>query len=240
MTWDMAERLCARLPQTPVFTPPHGTGGQEDEPLQVVLDRITHMTHNWKDGSGRQAGHVIAMNTAGTRPPLFWCLQDAHESVALAEYLGPQQPLYVMRSGHLVMNKSERQERKLGRYYAGEIMRVRPEGAVQIGGNCQGARIAYEIALALLEAGRRVTVLCMMEMLVERPYPGRVALFYGEHSYTHNLYFTRLMPECIWRRHYADFTVDIIPGRHGQFFIEPNVQGLAAKLRSRLAEHAPV
>jgi thioesterase domain-containing protein len=124
----------------------------------------------------------------------------------------------------------------LTRTYADEILSVDPAGPFLLGGNCQGGHIAFDVALELLGRGREVTLLLLLEVFRPRPYPGRVALFYGRESERFNPYLQGLSPEEAFRSSYQAHSVDIVPGNHGEYFRAPNLEPFVAALRGRLDE----
>ncbi len=79
-------------------------------------------TASW-DGIRKNPDSVIVgLNVEGNQPPLFWCLQRSYELSQLARYLGPNQPVYGMRSGNRVMVSNEVNIQLLARHYVSEIL----------------------------------------------------------------------------------------------------------------------
>jgi thioesterase domain-containing protein/acyl carrier protein len=188
----------------------------------------------WPGHRASPASLIVGQNIEGSRQPIYWCLQREGEMTQLAKYLGVDQPLYAMRSGNRVMVKSHENIDALGAQYAAEIADLQPDGPLVVGGNCQAARIAFQIAEHLQRRGREITLLVLMEKFIPRKFGGRVALLFGAQSDRNPyLYFRR--PEAGWAKYYSGpFTVDMIPGGHGHFFEEPNVQALAATIGRRV------
>jgi hypothetical protein len=163
-------------------------------------------------------------------------LQRHKELAQLAKYLGPEQPIYGMRSGHRVMVKDDANHEALAAHYVSEILAIQPAGPFLIGGNCQAAQIAFEIASQLTALGHEITLLMLQEKFIPRRYAGRVALLFGDRS-KFNLYRYFRNPEFGWGKYYSgQFSVDIIRGAHGEFHREPNIQALTAALRRRIEE----
>lgn len=180
---------------------------------------------------------VVGLHTAGTKPPLFWVFQGGQEFAALAQHLGPDQPLYGMRSGHLVMEYHEDNVQAMALTYVQEILALRPTGPLMVGGNCQGGQIALAMAQHLLRRGRWIPLLVLMEwFFLPQPYGGPVALLFGADSKIANPYLLYDRAELMWRRVFNHYQVKIIPGGHGQFFGPPNVAGLATILTGVLTE----
>jgi len=192
-------------------------------------------TAGWHGKRVHAGSLIFGLNGDGQKEPLFWCFQGYREFSQMAKYLGADQPVYGMRSGHRVMEKNEKNMSKLADYYASEILTIKAKGPLLIGGNCQSAQIAFRIARSLMDKGHFIKLLCLQEQFVALPYPGRVAMFYGDDSGNNPLrYFEN--PEEEWKRYYTgDLSVNMISGKHGEFFREPNVQVLAEKLTMELA-----
>jgi acyl-CoA synthetase (AMP-forming)/AMP-acid ligase II/acyl carrier protein len=161
---------------------------------------------------------VIGANTAGNKPPLFWVFQDAVQFRQLAKALGPDQPLYALRSGADVIDYTEDEIQALALRYVSEISEVAPEGSIFVGGSCQGAIIALAVAQHLLRRRRHVPLLTLMEWSwAHQPYAGPVLLLHGRDSNAnpHTLY---RRPDLSWRRAFAEYVAAECPGNHSNMF----------------------
>lgn len=180
-----------------------------------------------------------ALNTAGTKPPLFWCFNWGQEFAALAAALGPDQPIYGTRSGHLVLDvvpeTQQWDNRRVAMQSVHEVLKVQPEGPYYLGGNCQGAAIAMETAQVLHGLAKPVGLVMMMEAFTEHAFHGRVALLFGDRS-DMNPYALSGDPEALWNARYLHYSVDTIRGGHGQFFNEQNIKQLSYTIDRRLTE----
>jgi acyl carrier protein len=179
------------------------------------------------------------LNAGGSLPPLFWCFNGGHEFAALADALGPDQPVFGLRTGNLIMDMTpalqQRNSRRVAVQALPEVLRLKPEGTVFLGGNCQGAAVAIEMALTLQSLGRNVGIVFLMEAIPIHAFHGRVALIFGKDS-EYNPFAKFAAPELAWSRRYLRHSVDIIAGRHGGFFREPSVLELAAAVSLRLSQ----
>jgi thioesterase domain-containing protein/acyl carrier protein len=193
-------------------------------------------TAGWRGKRATERSLIIGLNTEGSKQALFWCFQGFNELTQMAKYLGTDQPVYGMRSGHLVMEKNRQSVLTLAAYYAREILTIQPKGPFLIGGNCQSAKIAFQMALLLKEWGHHITLLCLQEQFIPQPYHGPVAFFYGDHSVNNpHHYFDA--PEERWKKFYTGrFSINTISGKHEEFFREPNIQSLAEKLRNAIEQ----
>ena len=192
-------------------------------------------TASWEGKRTTPESVTVGLNTDGSRQALFWCLQRYQELTQLARYLGPAQPVYGMRSGNRVMVKSQENITLLAAHYVGEILATQPEGPYLIGGNCQAALIAFSIARELRDRGHEITLLILQEKFIPTRYDGPVALLFGDRSdYNPHRYFRH--PEMGWHKYYSGpVALTIVPGAHGQFFREPNVQALTAAIGRHIA-----
>ena len=201
-----------------------------------IYHDLRSYTSAWVGQRASQDAVTVGLNTAGRNQAIFWCLQRYKELAQLAKYLGPEQPIYGMRSGHKIMVKDDANHHALAAHYVGEILAVQPAGPYLIGGNCQAAPIAFQIASQLTALGHEITLLMLQEKFIAEFYAGRVALLFGDRS-QFNLYRYFRNPEFGWAKYYSgEFSVDIIRGAHGQFHREPNIQVLTAALRRRIEE----
>jgi acyl-CoA synthetase (AMP-forming)/AMP-acid ligase II/aryl carrier-like protein len=204
------------------------------EPLDAILARQRMQLIDWQTRRSPEA-LIAGRHEGGTRAPIFWCFQGPEELAALADALGPDQPLFGIRSGYNIMQYSLYNMDSLAERYAAEIDKLRPAGPLLVGGNCQGAQIARSVAQALRRRGRAVPLVMLMEESLFRTYDRPVALLFGDRSRL-NPYVTGFDHEKVFRRSYpAGYSVDLIPGAHGEYFNPENVQGLARQVRALAA-----
>lgn len=122
----------------------------------------------------------------------------------------------------------------LAETYAAEIMDLRPEGQISLGGNCQGGVIARATAFALRRRGRDPSRLILMETAKPWAYDAPVDLIYGRESVL-NPYREGGDPSEIFAASYPQgYASHFIEGRHGAFFQPQNVGSLATVLRGLL------
>lgn len=204
-----------------------------------VLRALQVFMTGWEGERVDDNALMFGLNTNGRLPPLFWCFNSAQEFSEMARHLGAEQPLYGVRSlsGVLPSKKLKiRHDQALAERHAREILRHHSNGPLFIGGNCQSARIALRMARYLINHGKSVNLLCMLEQAPQVAYPGRVALFFGRDSKKHNPFKRLSNPEIGWRRYYREVVWDVVPGAHRQYFREPNVGPLCERIAARLEE----
>lgn len=187
-------------------------------------------TDNWPGKPAFENSLFRVLNENGSAPPLVWCFNNGHEFSRLASRLGAGQPVYGLRSGNLVLDITPKNQRTANKRVAlhalPELLRILPEGPYYLGGNCQGAAIAMELALSLQSLDHAVALVMLMEAVHEAPFSGRVALIFGKDS-IFNPYAAEPDPDSQWKRMYDRYTVDIIPGQHGTYFDRPRIGALA-------------
>jgi UDP-N-acetylmuramate--L-alanine ligase len=186
---------------------------------------------SWVGERHTKEGYIVTHNASDESDGLFWCFQSHEELQSLAKELGPHQPIHGMRSGYLVMKYSPQTVAALATLYANEIMLIQPSGALKLGGNCQGGMIARATALILRGMGRVVSHLILMEQDTLWPYDEYVFLIFGKNSH-YNPRNKLSDGNCEFGNIYAKgYSVHIIPGSHGEYFLEANLPGFAQVLR---------
>lgn len=212
--------------------------GQGDEDLSTYLYRLRVLTKSWPGESVGEGGPMRGLNLAGSRPPLFWCYNSEHEFGRMAAGLGPDQPLIGMRSLNRIAPAGPEREalaRRLADHYARSLIGALDFDRCAVGGNCQSGAIATRMALEFLRRGKRVDLLMNLEATPPVPYPGRVALFFGRESETHNPFFTTARPQDLWQAIHGEVSWTVVPGAHGQYFTDTNIGPLCEAIRHRLA-----
>jgi acyl-coenzyme A synthetase/AMP-(fatty) acid ligase/acyl carrier protein len=180
---------------------------------------------------------MVALNGAGRRPPLFWVFQSAQEFAALAAQMGEDQPVYGFRSGHGVYPYDEDSLQQIALRYVQDVLAISPDGPLFVGGNCQGGRVALAMAEHLLRRGVHLPLLILMEWGFElTSYGGDVLFLHGHDSLEGHPWLRHAEPERAWRRRLRRVETEIIPGRHGRYFLPAHAPGLAEVLTRRMAE----
>lgn len=211
------------------------TQGPAKLPREIHQGLLTY-TASWTGDRLSPESVIVGLNLKGSQQALFWCLQREKEFTQLAKYLGSDQPLYGMRSGNRVMVKAQGNINALAAHYVDEILAIQPQGPYLIGGNCQAAQIAFQIAKRLRELNHEITLLTMLEKFVPEEYSGRIKMLYGADS-NRNPYLFFQTPEFGWRKYYSGpLSIERVAGRHAQFFREPNIQTLSDAVRRGIDE----
>lgn len=182
-------------------------------------------------------GLVRLYNHGGDRMPLLWCFNQVAEANALAAALGADQPLIAMRSlaglyeGPRPAPIDERQVAE--RYIQIVLARDLPQ-RVAVGGNCQAAPFAFQIANALAMSGHMAASLILLDKMLPVPYGGRMLMLFGRDSRLQNPAHRFADPTAGWGQYLRDGRSATIDGAHGHFFRPENVGSLAAALRGEI------
>jgi aspartate racemase len=215
---------------------PDGRAGVFDPKADFaeILQDMNRIVGTWTGARLGRRRLIVSENVGGAKRDLFWSFQAEHEMHELAKKLGAGQPLHAMRSGHLIMDYTDQSLPNLASHYADEVNQIQPQGPIVIGGNCQGAAVAYATANRLIEMGREIDLLIMLEQSRFRPFRGKVALIFGEESHI-NPFMSGQTSDAKLRAIYGDnHTVDFLPGQHGSYFREPGIDFLAEVLNRHL------
>ncbi len=78
----------------------------------------------------------------------------------------------------------------------------------------------------LLDRGRKIKRLFLMEADFDRPLPAHAVMIYGRESVRHNPYYHEKNPTARWSSLYPKHSVYQISGGHGQYFTPANLPEL--------------
>jgi HEXXH motif-containing protein len=207
-------------------------------PLPRALhERLLARLQIWPGVRPTADGLVAGLNVSGARPPLFWIFQTATEFGPLAEALGPDQPLYALRSGYQLFSYAEDQVQQVALRYVQDILEICPEGPLFLGANCQGGIIALAVAQHLARRRRAPELLVLLDWAFQlQPYAGKVLFLHGAGSLQGDPRLRHSEPERAWRRLLGECEIREIPGAYGGHFWPGHVEGLAAVIGESLAE----
>jgi thioesterase domain-containing protein/acyl carrier protein len=115
---------------------------------------------------------MVGIRTTGLKPPLFCCANAVSEISPLADYLGSEQPFYLLESGFEVFRgknnkfkhkRTEANIRALAARHVRDLEAVHPEGPYLLAGYSFGRLAAYEVAKQLQERGKTVAMLAILD-----------------------------------------------------------------------------
>jgi aspartate racemase len=110
---------------------------------------------------------LVPIRGEGSLPPLF-LIHGAGGDVLwgyanLAPYLGPEQPVYGVKSRALNGVDEFGSLEDMAAYYIEQLRRVQKSGPYYLGGYCFGGNVAFEMARQLHEAGERVALVALLD-----------------------------------------------------------------------------
>ena len=210
-----------------------------------LLHRMQSFSGGWHGERMFSGSLLVGYNTAGSRPPIFWFLQEYAEAAHLAKSLGPDQPLYVMRSCvGIIEGKDYTAEvlETVSNRYLWEMLALPLGKAFLIGGNCQGGILALAMARRLNQIGRAPLVLALQEWSFSYGrYTEPTLLIYGEESYSASIYLQPSASGIDWRGDFPQGIVTAVPGRHGDWAKRgESVSCLAKILREQTGANLPL
>ncbi|MGD9862700.1 MAG: AMP-binding protein [Pseudodonghicola sp.] len=188
-------------------------------------------------------GLVRLYNHGGDRMPLLWCFNQVSEANALAGALGPDQPLIAMRSLAGLYDgdaPAPGDERQVAERYIQIVLARRLPQRVAVGGNCQAAPFAFQVANALALSGHLAASLILLEKMLPVPYGGRTLMLFGRDSRSHNPAFQFANPTAGWDLYLRHGHAAPVDGAHGSFFQPENIGSLSKTLRDEIDAAAAV
>lgn len=110
---------------------------------------------------------VVPFNDCGDNPA-FYCVHPITGSAGsyrnLSMLLGPEQKFFGIQTPTLLRNpRFASSIESISKTYVEELVKFQPEGAFNLGGHSVGAMIALEMAQQLLERGREVNLLVVID-----------------------------------------------------------------------------
>ncbi|MDF1780821.1 MAG: AMP-binding protein [Alcanivoracaceae bacterium] len=216
---------------------------EKDLPTGVDVELPTAIAKNLKafmsSWTGiRQEGtnYLVGRNTTGRKPPVFWCVNANAEFDVLARALGDQQPVYGMRSLYQVSDRHPSHIPLVAQDYIADIKKIQPKGPYYLGGFCEGAKFAFEIARQLKGVNEEVGLLALQDQFVAMPYDGKVALYMCRPS-PRAFAADFAEPEILWRSYYGDNTlVHQLNSTHGDCYGAESTEEFVKQLRLDLSE----
>jgi thioesterase domain-containing protein/acyl carrier protein len=125
-----------------------------------------------RQGNGVDHKTVRAVQENGWKPPFFGIVTPGMNGlgfIALARHLGNDQPVYTIQGpGARVRNRpyTPAEFEALAADYIAAMKTVQPQGPYFLGGMCEGARIAFDMARLLEARGEEVAVLAIFDTWV--------------------------------------------------------------------------
>ncbi len=157
---QMTQVFGKKLPLSTLF------GGATIEHLAKALAGESIATLPAEIKTDERAG-LVAVQTGGSKRPFFFLhgqwTNSALYSLDLAHALGPDQPFYLLEPYKYQDLIPLPTFEEVAAAYVKALRAVQPEGPYLLGGWCNGATWAYEIARQLHAQGQKTDLLVMME-----------------------------------------------------------------------------
>jgi acyl carrier protein len=202
-----------------------------------LLQALRSYTGSWRGERLVREGLIAGANISGTKDPVFWVFQNESQFERLGARLGPDQPLYGLRSlvGIVPIREYPRVLDLVVESYLKEILTLQAPRLI-VGGNCQGGIIALALARKLKYAGRMPAPLVLMEWLYNYGrYTGPTVLLYGKKSHSAKRFESEKPDDLKWQADFPQRSITTVPGRHGKFFTKLNLDHLATALSPYLS-----
>jgi acyl carrier protein len=197
-----------------------------------IYKQLRDLTAAWDGSRASETRLIVSVGSSAAPCDLFLSLQTNAELQILHEHLGESVRLHGMRSGHLVMDYTPENVEALASQYVEELEALAPPGRLVLGGVCQGGIIAHAVASKLLERGRRIGPLVLIEQGRLLPFDGEIVSIFTENSFQNPTKRNRSGLAEYDRFYNGRCTVEFIPGEHASLFEQPSVLHLAAKLKA--------
>jgi thioesterase domain-containing protein len=143
-------------------------------PLAALFadDTIAGLARALRESPAELTAPVIALNAAGTRPPLAFLHGDlsggGFYSRALARALGPAQPMLVVQPHGLGSAAIPETIEAMAAERIVALRALQPRGPYLLGGYCNGAFVAFEMARQLAARGEAVPLVVVIEAVAPR------------------------------------------------------------------------
>jgi amino acid adenylation domain-containing protein len=138
-------------------------------PLTMMFadDTLAGMADALRGGAPNSVAPILSFNAGGALPPLVFLHGDftggGFYSRALVQALGPEQPVLIVHPHGLVETVVPESIEAMAADRVRALRSMRPRGPYVIGGHCNGAFVAFEMARQLMEEGEQVLAVVVIE-----------------------------------------------------------------------------
>jgi thioesterase domain-containing protein len=141
-----------------------------------IDDTLAGMARVLKEGSPDGRSPIVEVHPESARPPFVFLHGDftagGFYSRALALALGPDQPTLIVHPHGLLDDRIPGTIEAMAADHVSALRAVRPHGPYVLGGHCNGALVAYEMARQLTVGGEDVPVVVLIEAAAPRLHAG--------------------------------------------------------------------
>jgi len=135
----------------------------------LTLEHLPNTAQAEEDSISRTP--IVAVQASGNKRPFFYLHGTWNSNpfycIHLARYLGPDQPFYTLESYNFDGLQTPPSVEAMASAHIQSLRTIQPEGPYLLGGFCNGALVAYEMARQLEREGQKVDFL----VLIEPAYP---------------------------------------------------------------------
>jgi amino acid adenylation domain-containing protein len=132
-----------------------------------VDDTIAGLARVLREGAPDLKAPIVTIHGDGTLPPFVFLHGDftggGFYSRALAQALGPDQPVLIVHPHGLVDATIPETIEAMAADRLRAVRAIRPHGPYVLGGHCNGAFVAFEMARQLLQQGEQVPAVVLIE-----------------------------------------------------------------------------
>ena len=138
-------------------------------PLTAMFadDTVAGLAKVIREQAPNDPDRILAVNESGSLPPFIYLHGDfqggGFYSRTLALALGPDQPTWIVHPHGLVDDRIPDTIEEMARELVAALRSRRPAGPYLLGGHCNGALVAFEMARQLVEEGEVVPVVVVIE-----------------------------------------------------------------------------
>ena len=143
-------------------------------PLSALFanDTVDALARAIREGSLAENAEVVPLHDRGTHTPFVFVHGDffggGFHSHTLARLLGPDQPIYAVHPHGIAGGAVPESIEAMASDRLRALRERRPHGPYVVGGHCNGAYIAFELARQLLEAGEAVPAVIVIDAAAPR------------------------------------------------------------------------
>jgi thioesterase domain-containing protein len=138
-------------------------------------DTIDGLARALREGAPDAGASVVAVNARGSRPPFLFLHGDFQAggfySRALALALGADQPTLIVHPHGLAGDAVPPTIEAMAADRIRAVRAIRPSGPYAIGGHCNGALVAFEMARQMIADGDEVLAVVLIESRAPGPVP---------------------------------------------------------------------
>jgi thioesterase domain-containing protein len=138
-------------------------------PLSAMFndDTLAGLADALRTAAPSSEAPILSFNAAGALPPFVFLHGDftggGYYSRALAHWLGPNQPVLIVHPHGLVESTVPPTIEAMAADRIVSLRALRPRGPYILGGHCNGAFVAFEMARQLLAEGEEIPAVVLIE-----------------------------------------------------------------------------